>query len=189
MAAVSGPGRGHVRLGRRHGARRCCVRRRGSLLRWAQRTLLGFALEDGGRGQNAGLRSRTGAAAAPRTPVVVFLPPAAAAAATALPLLSRLEGPPSIVGSLSLSRSFSFSFSPACSRRLPPLVTPAPLSTASNCLDARPSTGRDRLLGPSELAGASTGAGAGLGADAAAEAGAPAPASVAGLEEAAADAA
>jgi len=90
MAAVSGPGRGgHVRIGRRHGARRCSVRRRGLLLRRARRTLLGFALEDGRRGQNARLRSCSGAAAgtAPRTPVVVFLPPAAAAAA--LPRLSR----------------------------------------------------------------------------------------------------
>jgi hypothetical protein len=90
MAAVSGPGRGHVPIGRRHGARRCSVRRRGLLLRWARRTLLGLALEDSRRGQNAGLGSRSGAAAAPRTPVVVFLPPAAAAAAAAaLPLLSR----------------------------------------------------------------------------------------------------
>ena len=41
-------------------------------------------------------------------------------------------------------------------------MTPAPLKAASNCLDASPSTGRDRLPGPSELAGAMEGAGAGV---------------------------
>jgi hypothetical protein len=54
-------------------------------LRWARRRLLGLALEDSRCGQNARLRSCSGAAAAPRTPILVFLPPAAAA----LPRLSR----------------------------------------------------------------------------------------------------
>ena len=104
MAAVSGPGRGHVRIGRRHGGRRCSVRQQGLLLRWARRTLLGLALEDSRRGQDAGLRSRSGAGAAPRTPVVVFLPPAAGAA---LPPLSR---GPSILRGLSLPLPFLLLF-------------------------------------------------------------------------------
>ena len=37
---------------------------------------------------------------------------------------------------------------------MPPFVTPAPHRAASNCLDAVPSTGHDRLPEPSELAGA-----------------------------------
>jgi len=56
----------------------------------------------------------------------------------------------------------SFSFSAARSRLWLPFVTPAPLRAASNCLDASPSTGRDRLPEPSELAGAREGAGAGV---------------------------
>ena len=77
------------------------------------------------------------------------------------PSLFELELP-SFAGSLSFSFSFSFSFSAARSRLLPPFVTPAPLKAASNCLDASPSTDRDRLPGPSELAGAMAGAGAGV---------------------------
>ena len=77
------------------------------------------------------------------------------------PSLFELE-PPSFAGSLSFSFSFSFSFSAARSRLLPPFVTPAPLRAASNRLEASPSTGRGRLPGLSELAGAMEGAGAGV---------------------------
>ena len=91
-------------------------------------------------------------------------PPRARAPSSLLLPPPSLFGPgaPSFADSPSFSFSFSFSFSAARSRLLPPFVTPAPLRAASNCLDASPSTGRDRLPEPSELAGAREGAGAGV---------------------------
>ena len=44
--------------------------------------------------------------------------------------------------------SLSFSFSAARSHLLRPFVTLAPLRATPNCLDASPSTGRDRLSEP-----------------------------------------
>ena len=86
-------------------------------------------------------------------------PRARASSSFLLPPPSLFElGGPSFAG----SPSFSFSFSAARSRLWLPFVTPAPLRAASNCLDASPSTGRDRLPEPSELAGAREGAGAGV---------------------------
>jgi len=71
------------------------------------------------------------------------------------PSLFELE-PPLFTGSL----SFSFSFSDAGSRLVPPFMTPGPLRATSNCLDSSPSTGRDHLPELSELAGTRDRAGA-----------------------------
>jgi len=133
-------GNGRASVGRRQSTRHNVCGR--SLLHWRS---------------GACLSSRWGIVGVDKTPGcrIAAGPPSSRRPPTPPPLF-RLKGP-SVTGSLPFSCPF-FLFVPPVSV----FVTPAPLKPASNCLDASPCTGRDRLPEPSELAGAREGAGAGL---------------------------